>query len=75
MKNMGTPQTTTITTEKIYVSIVERLLTAVYSNHTHKNYNINPRGIENLKHFKVRKDLISNYASSMLNTFDIPPLL
>ena len=70
---MGTPQTRTITTAKIYVSIVERLLTAVYSNHTHKNYNINPRGIENLKHFKVRKDLISN--SSMLNTFDIPPLL
>ena len=57
---MGRPQTRTITTAKIYVSIVERLLTAVYSNHTHKNYNINPRGIENLKHFKVRKDLISN---------------
>ena len=65
----GRPQNRTITTAKIYVSIVERLLTAVYSNHTHKNYNINPRGIENLKHFKVRKDLISN------NTFDIPPLL
>ena len=64
------PQTRTITTAKIYVSSVERLLTPVYSKHTHKHYNINPRGIEYLKHSKVRKDLISN-----LNTFDIPPLL
>ena len=53
-------QTRTITTEKIYVSSVERLLRAVYSKHTHKHYNINPQDIENLKHCKVRKDLISN---------------
>jgi len=54
----GRPQNRTITTAKIYVLSAERLLTAVYSKHTHKHYNINPRGIENLKHSKVGKDLI-----------------
>ena len=56
-----TAQTRTITTAKIYVSSVERLLRAVYSKHTHKHYDINPQDIENLKHCKTRKDLISNY--------------
>ena len=54
------PQTRTITTAKIYVLSVERLLRAVYSKHTHKHYNRNPQDIENLKHCKARKDSISN---------------